>query len=480
MRTLYVSTEVFPALKTGGLADVNAALPSALAALGVDMRLLLPAFPAFSKAAAGLQPVAQLAAPMLAAPLRVLRGALEGVPVYLIEAGDLFARDGNPYVDAAGRDWPDNALRFALLGWVAACFADGAIDAWRPDIVHAHDWHAGLAPAYLAARGGDRPGSVFTVHNLGFHGEFAAETFSQLALPPHFFAMHGLEFYGKVNFMKAGLHYADRITTVSPTYAREILQPEFGFGMDGLLRSRAAVLSGILNGVDGAYWNPQTDPHIAAHFNGADLAGKHACNAALRRECGLTASAGPLFGVVSRLTAQKGLDLLLDTLPGLVAAGGQLVVLGSGDAALEQRWQACAASHPGAVSVRIGYDEAFAHRIMAGSDVVLVPSRFEPCGLTQLYALAYGSLPLVRRVGGLADTVTDATAAARASASATGFVFDEASATALGDALKRVFMLWREPKDWARLIAAAMREDFGWAASARRYLALYRELRPQA
>lgn len=480
MRALYVSTEVFPALKTGGLADVNAALPAALRALGADVRLLLPAFPAITRAATDLQAVAQFTAPLAATKLRVLRGTLDGVPAYLIEAEKLFARDGNPYVDAAGQDWPDNHLRFALLGWVAARFADGSIDGWRPDIVHAHDWHAGLAPAYLAARGGDRPGSIFTVHNLGFHGEFPAETFGALALPENFFSIYGLEFYGKVNFMKAGLHYADRITTVSPSYAREIQQAEFGFGMDGLLRSRSGVLTGILNGVDPAHWNPQTDPHITAHYGTADAAGKRACKTALRSELGLTQGDGPVFGIVSRLTAQKGIDLVLEALPAMLAGGGQLVVLGSGEAALEKQLRAMATAHRGAVSVCIGYDEALAHRIIAGSDVVLVPSRFEPCGLTQLYALAYGSLPLVRRVGGLADTVCDVSPAHVAAGSATGFVFAEATAAGLRDALQRVLVAWREPKSWARLRANAMRQDFGWAASARRYLELYRELRPQA
>lgn len=480
MRVLYVSTEVFPALKTGGLADVNAALPTALRVLCADVRLLLPAFPAFARAATGLQPVARFTAPIAATELRVLRGKLDGVPAYLIDAEKFFARDGNPYVDAAGRDWPDNHLRFALLGWVAARFADGSIDGWRPDIVHAHDWHAALAPAYLTARGGERPGSVFTVHNLGFQGEFPAENFGALALPENFFSIYGLEFYGKVNFMKAGLHYADRITTVSPSYAREIQQPEFGFGMDGLLQSRSAVLRGILNGVDRAHWNPQTDPNIAATYAEAGDAGKRACKLALRKETGLAAGDGPVFGLVSRLTAQKGIDLLLDALPDLLAQGGQLVVLGSGDAPLEKQLRDLAASHRGAVSVRIGYDEALAHRIIAGSDVVLVPSRFEPCGLTQLYALAYGSLPLVRRVGGLADTVCNASPAGIKDGSATGFVFAEASATALRDALKRAFAAWHEPKSWARLQTNAMRQDFGWTASAGHYLGLYRELRPQA
>jgi starch synthase len=480
MRVIYASTEIYPALKTGGLADVNAALPRALIEAGADVRLLLPAFPAIVRAATDVQSVTRLKAPFGGADVRILRGILAGVPAYLIEAGGFYARDGNPYVDASGRDWPDNYLRFALLGWVAARFADGTIDDWRPDIVHGHDWHAGLAPAYITARGGERPACVFTVHNLGYQGEFAAETFRELALPPSFFSIYGVEFYGKVNFMKAGLHYADRITTVSPTYAQEIQTSEFGFGMDGLLRSRAGVLSGVLNGVDRAVWSPANDAAIAVRYDEKSPQGKTRCKAALRTEMGLTAGDGPLFGVVSRLTPQKGLDLVLEALPELVACGGQLALLGTGDAELEVAFRAAAAKYPGAISVCLSYDEGLAHRIIAGSDVVLVPSRFEPCGLTQLYALAYGALPLVRRVGGLADTVCDSDAKNIAAGVATGFVFTDASANGLREALKRVISLWRAPRQWASVRRTAMRQDFSWTPAARRYIELYRELRPLA
>lgn len=480
MRVLYVSTEVYPALKTGGLADVNAALPRALLGAGADVRLLLPAFPAIVRAAEDVRPVVQMNSPFGGALARVLRAQLAGVPAYLIEAEELYARPGNPYVDEGGRDWPDNHLRFALLGWVAARFADGTIDGWRPDIVHGHDWHAGLAPSYLAARGGDRPASVFTVHNLGYQGEFAAEKFADLALPPDFFSMHGVEFHGKVNFMKAGLHYADRITTVSPGYAREIQTPEFGSGMDGLLRSRAGVVTGILNGVDRTVWNPSTDTNIESRYNRENPGGKARCKASLRAALGLASDSGPVFGVVSRLTSQKGLDLVLEILPELVGCGAQLAMLGSGDLELEAAFQAAAGRYPGAVGVRLGYDEALAHRLIAGSDVLLVPSRFEPCGLTQMYALAYGSLPLVRRVGGLADTVCDASAGNLAADIATGFVFAKATVNDLRDALMRAMTLWSDQGQWARVRRAAMLQNFGWEPAARRYLDLYRELRPLA
>lgn len=475
MRVLYVSTEVHPALKTGGLADVNAALPPALIALGADVRLLLPAFPALMAALTEGERVARVG-PMLGADaVTLVRGLLRGIPAYLIDAPQYFARSGNPYIDGAGRDWPDNHLRFALLGAIAARFGDGSFDGWRPDVVHAHDWHAALAPAYIAARGGDRPGTVFTVHNLAYQGQFPPETFADLRLPAHFFAVEGLEFYGDVNFMKAGLHYADRITTVSPTYAREIQTPSEGCGLDGLLRARAGALTGILNGVDGAEWNPAADPRIPAGYDAEALEGKRVCRRSLREELGLSATArGPLFGVVSRLTEQKGLDLLLGALPTLLEAEGQLALLGSGARALERGFVEASAAHPGAVGVRIGYDESLAHRIVAGSDVIVVPSRFEPCGLTQMYGLAYGTLPLVRRVGGLADTVIDAT-----HADGNGFVFDAATVGAMTEAIGRVVDAWGDAPHWHTLQRSAMHADFSWEASARRYAALYSELRPQ-
>ncbi|OFZ99937.1 MAG: starch synthase [Betaproteobacteria bacterium RIFCSPLOWO2_02_FULL_62_17] len=480
MRVLYVSTEVYPALKTGGLADVNAALPQALTGMGVDVRLLLPGFPAFMHAAEHHGPAVSLGPAFGLGEVSVSRALLNGVPVYLVEAPQFYGRAGTPYGDAEGRDWPDNHLRFALLGWAAARFADGSVGGWRPDIVHGHDWHAGLAPAYLAARGVAGPGSVFTVHNLAFQGQFPGSVFPALGLPPDFFGVRGVEFHGMVNFVKAGLHYADRITTVSPTYAREIQTAEHGFGLDGLLSSRAGELSGILNGVDRAKWNPSDDEYIAARFDAVNFAGKAVCKAKLRAELGLSPeSPGPLFGIVSRITQQKGLDLLLGAMPELIAAGGQLALLGSGDAAIAERFRAAALRHPRQLAVRLGYDEALAHRIIAAADVIAVPSRFEPCGLTQMYGMTYGALPLVRRVGGLADTVRDADAGAIAAGTATGFVFEEASASALSRALERVFALWREPATWSRLLGTAMRQDFGWTPSARRYVELYRELRPR-
>jgi starch synthase len=483
LRVLYVTSEVYPLLKTGGLGDVSAALPPALLAQGVDVRLLVPGFPAFTAGLPRRSRVAGFGPAFGAAAITVERAALPGseVPIYLLVAPELYDRPGNPYLGPDGLDWPDNDRRFAALGWAAGRFTDGAADGgWRPDIVHGHDWHAGLAPAYLAARGGYRAASVFTVHNLAFQGLFPAGAFPALGLPASFFALNGLEFHGKLSFMKAGLYYADRLTTVSPTYAREIQTVEHGAGLHGLLASRSHVLSGILNGVDQALWDPARDPVLAAPFSASQMAGKAIDKSALQQMVGLEPRPDALlFGVVSRLTEQKGLDLMLQALPTLLAEGGQLVLLGSGDRPLEEGFARMAAERPAAVAVRFGYDEELAHRIVAGADVVPVPSRFEPCGLTQLYALRYGSLPLVRRVGGLADTVVDADPAAIADGSATGFVFEAPTAEALVAAARRAFAAFRDPDLSARLRHRAMTRDFGWPAAAAQYIDLYRQLRPE-
>jgi starch synthase len=483
LRVLHVGAEIFPLLKTGGLADVLGALPAALVAAGADARVLLPAFPALEAALAGAREVAQLTLPWGGAPARLLAGhfevpSLRGVPIYLLHHDALFGRPGNPYADASGKEYADNHLRFGLLAWAAARLAEGLAPDWLPQVVHAHDWHAGLAPAYLGfarTAGASRAASVFTVHNLAYQGLFPASVFGELGLPAGAYTLHGVEFHGQVSFMKAGLYFADRITTVSPTYAREIQGAEFGCGLDGLLRERSAAVSGILNGVDEAVWNPATDAAIARTYDAGRMAGKGACKAALQRECGLHVQTdAPMFTLVSRLTEQKGLHLVAETLPAIVERGGQLIVLGSGDAALERAFARAAKAHPRQVALRQGYDEALSHRIFAGSDVTLVPSRFEPCGLTQLYALKYGSLPLVRRTGGLADTVVDCTLEDLADEGATGFVFERFDAGDLTRALRRAFALWVRPRDWRVVRARAMAQRFGWDTAAASYLALYR------
>lgn len=479
MRILHVASEIYPLVKTGGLADVVAALPPALAARGLDVRILLPGLPGILDGMTGLKPVMKIGPVFGAALVTLLKGRLpdSGVPAYVIDAPFLYRREGNPYVGSDGQDWVDNHRRFALLGWTAAHIASGELDAdWIPDVVHAHDWHAGLTPAYMAQNPALKTPSVFTIHNLAFRGIFPMDCSTDLGLPMRKLTPMGIEFHGKISFMKAGLIYSSKITTVSPTYAQEIRTPEFGCGLEGVLRDRGSDLSGILNGVDYSVWNPE-DPVIAKPFNADSLKGKKACKHALQDELGLSKNAeAPLFAVVSRLTSQKGMDLLLAALPELLRDGAQLAVLGTGDGDLEAGFRYAAAANPENVAVYIGYDEAMSHRFIAGADVLLVPSRFEPCGLTQLYALRYGTLPLVRRVGGLADTVVDATPEAIQSDRATGFVFDDPARHALGARIREACALYAEENTWKQIQRRGMLQDFSWDDSAAHYEALYRDL----
>jgi len=479
MRVLQVCAELFPLVKTGGLADVCGALPAALARHGCDVRVLMPALPAARR---GLSDLSEMDVGAIGdGSARLLRGTLpDGTSIYLIDS-PLFDREGGPYAGVDGRPFEDNHRRFALLGRVAALFAEGLDPSWQPQVIHGHDWHTGLAPAYLraaSARHGRRlAGTVFTVHNLAYQGLFPMTVRADLGLPSSFFRMQGLEFYGQVSFLKAGLVYSDKLTTVSPTYAQEIQGPEQGCGLDGVLRERSDDLSGILNGVDRRIWDPSTDPHIAAAYTDEDLAGKATCRATLQAEFGLDGQRdAPLFGVVSRLAEQKGLHLVLAGLPELLRRGAQLVVLGSGDASLESGLRDAAAAHPSCVGVRLGYDEALAHRIVAGADVILVPSRFEPCGLTQLYGLCYGTLPLVRRVGGLADTVVDCALENLADDVATGFVFHDFDAADFLAAARRATVLLRRRDDWRRVQRRAMSRRFDWNSAAAQYAALYEQV----
>ena len=479
MRILHVASEIFPLVKTGGLADVVAALPPALAKQGLDVRLLLPGFPGILDGVRDLRPVLRVGPAFSAAVIDLKLGRLpgNGLPAYVIDAPFLYRRAGNPYLGPDGLDWRDNHRRFALLGWMAAHLGAGELDPdWVPDVVHAHDWHAGLAPVYMAQNPALPAKSVFTVHNLAFRGIFPLELHPEMHLPLRKITPTGIEFHGKISFMKAGLVYADRVTTVSPTYAHEICTPEFGWGLEGVLRERSQALSGILNGVDYEVWNP-AGTQVVAPYSATDLAGKAACRRALRAELGLSPDAtGPLFAVVSRLTSQKGMDLLLAALPELLREGGQLAVLGSGDGDLEAGFRYAATVNPGNVAVHIGYDEALSHRFMSGADVLLVPSRFEPCGLTQLYALRFGTLPLVRRVGGLADTVVDSSEDNLRAGRATGFIFGDASRHALAEAIRAACALFRNGERWRAVQLRAMAQDFSWDDSAAHYARLYRAL----
>ena len=477
MRVLHVAAEIFPLVKTGGLADVLGALPQALIKQGADVRLLLPGLPAIADAVLHQKTVCEIGPAFGAARVSLRLGQMPytHVPVYVVDAPYLYRRAGSPYQDSTGAEWGDNVLRFALLGWVAAHLAAGELDAdWVPHVMHAHDWHAAMGCAYIAAHPPTQVATVFTVHNLAYQGLFPSGDFPLLGLPSRFMAASALEYHQQLSFMKAGLKFAQRITTVSPTYAREIATHEFGFGLDGVIRSRGSDVSGVLNGVDGEVWNPAKDTALPAPYSPAQPERKRLCKAALQAELGLdTRADAPVFGVVSRLTSQKGLDLVLAVLPGLLRRGGQLALQGTGDPTLEAAFVAAAKAHPKQVAVRIGYDEVFAHRLIAGADVMLVPSRFEPCGLTQLYGLRYGTVPLVRRVGGLADTVVDATEESLSDDRATGLMFEAATPAALDSALQRAFGLFTHPEMWRRLMLRGMAQDFSWDGAAKQYTALY-------
>jgi len=473
MRILFAGTELFPHVKEGGLADVLAALPKALRNLGADARLLLPGYPALMRAAAPLEPVLALGDLMGGGQARVLLGrSPAGLPLYLLDQPSFFDH-GRPY-GASG----DLALRFGALSWSAAHLGrHGDGQGWKPEIVHAHDWPTALAPAYLALEEGPRPRTVLTIHNLAYQGLFPADLLAPLGLPASSFHPDGLEFYGKLGFLKAGLVYADRLATVSPTYAQEILGPE-GLGLEGLLQRRNGRLRGILNGVDDEVWNPATDAHLPRAFGPTDLAARTAGKLELQRELGLRVEADqPLFAIVSRFAAQKGLDLVLENQAWFAAQNAQLAVLGQGDPELEARFLAAARLHPSRVVARIGFDEGLSHRLYGGADAILVPSRQEPCGLTQLYALRYGALPVVRATGGLADTVVDASPEAIRAGHATGFVFREASPAGLAGALERTLTLYRDRREaWTGLQKRGMAQDLGWSRAAREYLDLYEEL----
>jgi starch synthase len=473
MKVLHVAAEIFPFVKTGGLADVVAALPVAQHALGVDARYVVPGYPAVMQALEAPQLVCEIGAVFGAARVTLWRGQLRGnvLSTYVVDAPYLFGRTGNPYSDAKGREWSDNLQRFALLGWVAAHVAAGELDpGWVPDVLHTHDWHAAMACAYVKAHPGTRARTIHSIHNMAYQGLFSAKDFHLLSLPASMMLAQGLEFHGHVSFMKAGASYSDRLSTVSPNYAREIASEEFGHGLDGLVRARAGHVQGILNGVDTAVWNPSTDALLPAHYQLGKMQGKANCKALLQAEFGLTVDpVTPLLCAVSRLTNQKGLDLLLEALKHLLDSGGknapQCVVQGEGDLVLQEGFSALAAAYPGRIGFFAGYDEACAHRIIAGADIMVVPSRFEPCGLTQLYALRYGTVPVVRRVGGLADTVNETT----------GFLFGPAQSGALLEALQTAITTFGERQPWAAMQATGMGKDFSWAASAQEYIRLYQE-----
>jgi len=475
LRVLAVASECAPLIKTGGLADVVGALPLALAGHDVKVTTLLPGYPAVM-AALGEARALRRFEDFYGGPARLRRATAAGLDLVVLDAPHLFDRPGNPYLAPGGGEWGDNGIRFAALGAAASLLATGAVRGVTFDAVHAHDWQAGLAPAFLRFAAPRKP-CLFTIHNLAFQGKFPLSLFPRLGLPAEALSVQGMEYYGTLGFLKAGLWYADRISTVSPTYAAEIGTPALGMGLDGLLRGRGGQVSGILNGLDVEDWNPATDPRLAARFSAADPGARAANKAALQRRMGLEENPDTLlFGFVGRLTWQKGVDLLLGALWALLGEGAELAVLGTGEWGLEEGCRGAAAANPGRVAAQIGFDEGMARLIYGGADVVLVPSRFEPCGLAQLAALRYGALPLVAHVGGLVDSVVDANEMAIAAGQGTGFHFAPVNAEMLAATIGRAARVWRDRAVWRRLQANALATDVSWARSAARYAALYREM----
>ncbi len=482
MNVLFAASELFPLIKTGGLADVAHSLPNALAQLDIDMRLVLPAYRQVLSGISGLRVLGWVKA-STGREVRILEGSHPEltIPIWLVDAPELFDRPGNPYTDAGGNDWPDNPVRFALFSQVAASLAMDALGlGWRADVVHANDWQTGLVPAYLATESAP-PRTLFTVHNLAYDCQFDFPVFQGLQLPSYWWSLEYGEFYGRFSMLKAGIIFCDRITTVSPRYAQEIRTTELGYAYADVLEANAGKLVGILNGIDDVTWDPRTDPHLAAryHVNGKIRDAKRANRETLLKALGAPEAAceqrGPLVGSVGRLVYQKGIDLLLDAIPALLDdSDAQFVIIGSGETKLEQQLTKLALAWPDRLFCHIGYSETLAHQLEAACDIFAMPSRYEPCGLNQMYSLRYGTPPVVRETGGLADTVEDAKPRSLARGEANGFVFREASGAALGEALRRAFALHAKPKQWMKLIKTGMRGDYGWRNSAQAYLQLYR------
>ncbi|MCU7906203.1 MAG: glycogen synthase GlgA [Candidatus Thiodiazotropha sp. (ex Epidulcina cf. delphinae)] len=478
MKILFASSEVTPLIKTGGLADVAGSLPVALTHLDQDCRLIVPGYPDVLNKANDLQPVGKLQLPGESTPTNLLQGTCgpHRVPLYVVDAPHRFDRPGNPYLSPEGLNWPDNAERFTLFCRAATSLAmnQAGLD-WQPDVVHANDWQTGLiAPLLLSEK--NRPATLFTIHNLAYQGLFDHATFPHLGLPDHLWSYRALEFHDQLSFIKGGIALSDRVNTVSPTYADEIKTAEFGYGLEGLLIHRERHFSGVLNGIDYHAWDPQNDHHIPTAFSVENFAAKRRNKLALQREYGLPEDEHiQLFGYIGRLVDQKGVDLILQVLPGIMDSGSQVVMLGSGDKDLEHSLQKISNRYHSRIGVAIGYNEGLSHRIEAGSDCFIMPSRFEPCGLNQMYSLRYGTVPIVRRTGGLADTVTDVNPTTLANGTATGFVFDNADGDGLWGAVEHAINFYRRSTtDWEILARTGMQQDFSWEASAQHYLELYR------
>lgn len=482
MKVLFVSSEVFPLIKTGGLADVSGSLPNALKRLGVDIRILMPGYPSVLNQLADLRLIGTLQHLPHIDYAELLLGTIRetGVQVIVIKSATLYERNGGPYADANGLEWQDNPARFGVLSKVASLLASEhtPLKDWQPDIVHCNDWQTGLTPAYMKLTDHSRAKSVISLHNMAFQGCYAPGWVVSLGLPASGYSIEGFEYHGQLSFLKAGIFYADAITTVSPRYAKEIQTAAFGFGLEGLLSQRSDEIKGILNGIETEEWNPAHDKYLSHNYSSQDLSGKQAVKAALQQSLGLHVDAdAPLLGVVSRLTHQKGLDMLLPHLQNLINEGCQFVLLGGGEVGLEAAFQNVALHNPGRVSVTIGYNEPLSHQIMAGSDMFVMPSRFEPCGLNQLYGLAYGTPPIVNATGGLADSIVDSNHAHIENKTANGFVMIEASADGLAACIRRAVGMYRHDKaTWLQIQTTGMAQNLSWDKSAQEYLAVYQSL----
>lgn len=474
MKVLSVASELYPLIKTGGLADVAGALPLALKAHDVDTRTLIPGYPSVMKAIKKAVKRVEFT-DLLGEHATLLEAKHEGLDILVLDSPTLFERSGGPYVDPASRDYPDNWKRFAVLSKAGAEIAAGVLPGWQPDLVHVHDWQTALTPVYMRYAETPELPSLITIHNIAFQGQFSASYFPYLGLPAHAY-WEALEYYGTMSYLKSGLSTASALSTVSPSYAEEILTPEFGMGLEGIIADRTNDLYGIVNGIDAQVWNPATDPLIATQYASGAFKKRQANRAALTARFGLDDDDGPIFSIVSRLTWQKGMDLLGEVIEDIVSAGAKLAVLGSGDSALEAQLLAAASRYRNRIGVVIGFDEPLSHLMQAGADAILIPSRFEPCGLTQLYALRYGCVPVVARTGGLADTIVDANEAALAGGVATGIQFGPVTADALRRAIQRTMRLYRDPKAWAQLQKQGMKSDVSWGRSAERYAELYQRL----
>ena len=474
---LFVTSEVYPLIKTGGLADVSAALPNALRNMGIDVRLLLPGYPVVLEQLSLIEVHENIRVFPLQEPVRLLAGIMpDGItPVYVVESPALYEREGGPYQDANGKSWYDNPLRFGILSKIAAKFGQHHF-LFKPQIIHCNDWQTGLVPAFLNFDSKREVKTLMTIHNMAYQGVFGPEIIALFGLPPESFNISGLEYYGQVSFLKSGLYYSDWISTVSPTYAKEIQTPEYGCGLEGLLSQRQNKLSGILNGIDTIAWNPESDPNIKNHYSIKKVVNKKRNTQALRTQLNLAPTTAPLLGIITRLAEQKGIDLLIPIIPEIIKSGAQIVILGSGDKGLESSLENLAKTYPKQMSVNIGYDEKLAHQIEAAANMFLMPSKFEPCGLNQIYSMRYGTIPIVRHTGGLADTVIDATLENIKNKTATGFVFDKASSDELLLCIQRALKLFHDEKKWTGLQVNGMSRDFSWKKRAEEYTSLYQKI----